>query len=231
MILMFLTVTAGALLAQTTGISGLKNEDRIQPWSENPMYWQYKGESALLLGGSKTDHIFLADSLIEHLNDISETGANYVRNTMSQREAKELKAHLLLADGKFDMERWNSDYWTRFENMLKWTSERDIFVQIEVWDRFDFSRVNWEISPWNPGCNINYSHDMTGFSKEYPLHPSADKQPFFHSIPGMPNYSEKLDIIRKYQEEFVLKMLLYSLNYGHVLYCMNNETSTPAVWG
>ena len=26
-------------------------------------------------------------------------------------------------------------------------------------------------------------------------------------------------------------MLSYSLNYGHVLYCMDNETSTPAQWG
>jgi hypothetical protein len=34
-------------------------------------------------------------------------------------------------------------------------------------------------------------------------------------------------LIRRYQEAFVDKMLSYSLPYGHVLYCMNNETSTP----
>jgi len=34
-----------------------------------------------------------------------------------------------------------------------------------------------------------------------------------------------------YQEAFVAKMLSYSLDYGHVLYCMDNETSTPAEWG
>ncbi|HPE74668.1 MAG TPA: hypothetical protein PLC80_01190 [Draconibacterium sp.] len=208
-----------------------KNEERIQPWSENPQYWQYKGKPVLLLGGSRTDHIFLADGLKEHLDEIKQAGGNYVRNTMSQREPKELKAHLLLPDGKYDMDKWNPEYWTRFENMLRWTSEREIFVQIEVWDRFDFSRDNWEISPWNPACNINYSFEETGFSKEYPLHPSSDKQPFFHSIPGLPAYNSKLDLIRKYQEVFVEKMLSYSLNYGHVLYCMNNETSTPAEWG
>jgi len=38
-------------------------------------------------------------------------------------------------------------------------------------------------------------------------------------------------VVRKYQEAFVDKMLSYSLQYGNVLYCMNNETSTPPVWG
>jgi hypothetical protein len=47
----------------------------------------------------------------------------------------------------------------------------------------------------------------------------------------MPRYDKKLDLIRKYQKAFVAKMLSYSLPYGHVLYCMNNETSTPAAWG
>jgi len=111
----------------------MKNEDRIQPWSENPRYWQYKGKPVMLLGGSKTDHIFLADGLFEHLNEMPPVGANYVRNTMSQREPKELKAHKLLPDGNFDMDQWNEEYWAMFANMLKWTAERDIFVQIEVW--------------------------------------------------------------------------------------------------
>jgi hypothetical protein len=205
--------------------------DRIQPWSENPCYWQYKGQPVMLLGGSKTDHFFLLDDLKEHVDEVHAVGANYVRNTMSQREGKELKPHKLLPDGKFDMDQWNDDYWQRFENMLKWTHERDIFVQIEVWDRFDFSQSNWDISPWNPGMNVNYTCEQTGFAAEYPAHPSQDRQPFFHSIPGMPHYNRKLDLIRSYQEKFVAKMLSYSLGYGHVLYCMDNETSTPAEWG
>jgi hypothetical protein len=47
----------------------------------------------------------------------------------------------------------------------------------------------------------------------------------------MPRYTPKLDRIRSYQEAFVAKMLSYSLEFGHVLYCMDNETSTPAQWG
>ncbi len=152
-------IAAAPVVLNTAVVSRLsaedKNADRIQPYAKNPRYWQYKGKPVMLLGGSKTDHIFLADDLKTHLDEMTAVGANYVRNTMSQREGQELKPHKLLPDGKFDLERWNQEYWRRFQNMLKWTAERNIFVQIEVWDRFDYSTRHWEISPWNPKNNIN----------------------------------------------------------------------------
>lgn len=203
----------------------------IQPWSENPRYWQYQGRPVMLLGGSKTDHFFLLDDLQTHVEEVHAAGANYVRNTMSQREGPDLKPHLRLPDGKFDLDQWNEEYWQRFANMLRWTHQREIFVQIEVWDRFDFSQAYWETSPWNPANNINYTAEQTGFAAAYPAQPSEDRQPFFHSIPGMPRYDQKLDLLRSYQERFVDKMLSYSLDYDHVLYCMDNETTTPAAWG
>jgi len=209
----------------------MDSQDVLQPYEANPQYWQYKQKPVLLLGGSKTDHIFLLDDLKSHLDEMQEVGGNCVRNTMSQREPKELKPHKLLADGKFDMDQWNEEYWTRFQNMLKWTAEREIFVQIEVWDRFDYSREHWDISPWNPENNVNYTYEETGFAPEYPLHSGSDVQPFFHSIKGMDGYQQRYDMIRKRQEIFVSKMLSYSLKYGHVLYCMNNETSTAPAWG
>ncbi len=203
----------------------------IQPYVKNPRYWQYKGRPVLLLGGSRTDHIFLLDGLREHLDEISQVGGNYVRCTMSQREGLDLKPHKRLASGKFDLDQWNEDYWNRFASCLKWCAERDIILQIEVWDRFDYSTEHWQTSPWNPGNNVNYTYDQTGFAAEYPQHPSRDLQPFFHSIPGMPRYDPRLDLVRQFQEAFVRKMLSYTLDYPNVLYCMNNETSTPAAWG
>jgi hypothetical protein len=204
----------------------------IQIYGKNPRYWQYKSEPVLLLGGSKTDHIFLAEELKEHLDEIAAVGANYVRNTMSQREGVELKPHKRLPGGKFDLEQWNDDYWQRFADCLRWCHERDIIMQIEVWDRFDFSTEHWEISPWRPQNNINYDGQQTGLAAAYPAHPSQDRQPFFHTIPGMDRYDgAKSDLIRKHQERFVEKMLAESLKYPNVLYCMNNETSTDPKWG
>jgi len=216
-----------------TTLPAAENANRIQPYTKNPRYWQYKGEPVMLLGGSKTDHLFLLDDLKTHLDEIAAVGANYVRNTMSQREGKDLKPHKLLPDGKFDLDQWNEEYWQRFQNMLKWTAERDIIVQIEVWDRFDYATVRWKTSPWNPENNINYSYDQSGFAKEYVNQQLyADAHPFFHTVPGTAHYNgAKADLIRRHQERFVEKMLSYSLPYGHVLYCMDNETSTPAQWG
>ena len=230
-----LLVGVAALVLNSPGVAQLsaedKNAQRIRPYTQNPRYWQYKGQPVMLLGGSKTDHIFLLEDLKTHLDEMRAVGANYVRSTMSQREEIELKPHKLLSDGKFDLDQWNEEYWRRFENMLKWTAERDILVQIEVWDRFDYSTSCWGHSPWNPGNNVNYTYEQTGFAAEYPQHSGKDLQPFFHSIQAMPRYNKKLDPIRSRQEAFVAKMLSYSLDYGHVLYCMDNETSTPARWG
>jgi hypothetical protein len=231
----FLLFAAVAVVVGASGVAelsaGEKNADRIQPYAKNLRYWQYQGKPVMLLGGSATDHLFLLEGLKAHLDEMSAVGANYVRNTMSQREGQELKPHKLLASGKFDLDQWNEEYWRRFQNLLKWTAERKIVVQIEVWDRFDFSRENWETSPWNPQNNVTYTYPQTSFARTYPAHPSRDLQPFFHSIEGMPRYGKKLDLVRKYQEAFVAKMLSYSLDCGHVLYCMDNETSTPAEWG
>jgi hypothetical protein len=238
-------VAVGMLTLAMSVAREAEGVNRIRPYEGNPRYWQHKGRPVMLLGGSKTDHIFLLDDLKEHLDEIRAVGANYVRNTMSQREGRELKPHKLLPDGKgtpnakegvgdpkFDMDQWNEEYWRRFQNMLKWTAERDIIVQIEVWDRFDYAERNWQGSPWNPANNITYDYAQTGFAKEYTSnHLYRDAHPFFHTIPGTKHYASRYDLIRRYQEAFVDKMLSYSLPYGNVLYCMNNETASEAGWG
>ena len=35
----------------------------------------------------------------------------------------------------------------------------------------------------------------------------------------------------KYQEKFVDKLLSETLQYGHILYCMDNETEVTPAWG
>ena len=204
-------------LATVTSLAA-DQRTHIQTYDKNPRYWQYKGQPVLLLGGSKTDHIFLAEGLRDHLDEIATVGANYVRNTMSQREDVDLKPHKRLPGGKFDLDQWNDEYWQRFANCLRWCHERDIIIQIEVWDRFDFSREHWKISPWRPQNNITYSGQQTGLAAAYPGHPARDRQPFFHTIPGMNRHdAAKSDLIRKHQERFVEKMLAESLKYPNVL--------------
>lgn len=203
----------------------------IQPWSGNPFYWQIKGEPVFLAGGTDDDNLFQwpSEKLIPQLDLLASVGGNYVRNTMSDRQDKgfELYPFKKLPDGKFDLDQWNDNYWNRFESFLNETAKRDIIVQIEVWDRFDYSRNNWEPHPYNPKHNINYTHESSGLAAKYPDHPGANKQPFFYTVPTLRNN----EIVFQYQKRFVDKMLSYSLQHGHVLYCMDNETKGAVEWG
>uniref|UniRef100_UPI0035943FA3 hypothetical protein n=1 Tax=Aquiflexum sp. TaxID=1872584 RepID=UPI0035943FA3 len=202
----------------------------LKPFAENPRYWQYKGRPVLLLGGSKNDNLFQSDSLKEHLDDLEAVGGNFIRNTMSSRDERDIWAYGMV-DGKYDLDRWNDGYWDKLEYLLRLCDERDIIVQMELWDRFDFSREEWLLNPFHPDNNINYTQEESPFEVVYPNHPGADHQPFFHSIPGMPKYGEKLMPILKYQERYVNKFLSITLKYENILYCMNNETTSPVTWG
>jgi hypothetical protein len=206
-----------------------EDANRIQPWSKNPRYWQYKGRPVLLLGGSKDDNLFQIPDLKEHLGEMAAVGGNYIRNTMSDRRDKGFEVYPFkqLPGGKYDLELWNNEYWQRFENLLRWTAERDIIVQIEVWDRFDYSQKNWESHPYNPKNNIAYTYAQSGFAEHYPNHAGRNEQPFFFTTPKQRNNT----VVLQYQQRFVEKMLSYSLKGDHVLYCMDNETSAEEAWG
>lgn len=133
---------------------------------------------------------------------------------------------LRLPSGKYDLSQWNPEYWRRFERFLRWTEKRGIFVQIEVWDRFDYSRDAWLPHPYCPENNINYTYEESGFSPEYPQHPGQNRQPFFFTTPNQRNNT----VMLPYQQRFVEKMLSYSLRHGHVLYTIDNETSGEEEW-
>ena len=211
--------------------AGEADDGWIKPYSENPQYWQYQGKPTLLLGGTNDDNLFQIPHLKQHLELLHQAGGNYIRNTMSSRDSANLYPFRQSPDGQYDLDQWDHRYWKRFENLLKWSDERDIIIQIEVWDRFDFSQDFWEKSAWNPKNNLTYGEVTSGMASSYPEHPWLDLQPFFHTIPGMPRYRKALDLVRHYQQAFVSKMLSYTLQYGNVLYCMDNETSTPEDWG
>lgn len=209
-------------------------DGEIQPWPENPWYWSYRGEPVLLLGGSDDDNLFqwLEPDLIAQLDRLAGAGGNVIRNTMSDRKDKGFEVYPFKqrADGMYDLGEWNAEYWTRFERMLRETSKRKIFVQIEVWDRFDYTDSGsdrWQIHPYNPKNNVNYTYEESGFGERYPDHPGANKQPFFFTTPKQRNN----EVVLKYQQRFVEKMLDHSLKYDHVLYCMDNETGAEEEWG
>ncbi len=221
---------------ETTGFSGA-----IRIYQENPFYWEYKGQPVLLAGGSKEDNLFNhAEGLEEHLDLLRRCGGNYIRNTMSSRNPGNPWAFKKLENGLYDLDLWNDEYWQRFENLVSMTGERDIIIQVEIWDPWDYYRseaslghgsgnVGWESNPFNPALNINYTPEETGLATEIHTWPagSPSEHLFFHTPPELAD----IPVVRKYQERFVEKILSVTLDYPNILYCMNNETGEHPEWG
>jgi len=220
-----LTVFAVVVTCASVTTAG-DSTKRIEIYGANPAYWQYDGKPILLLGGSKDDNLFQIPDLKEHLDLLKSVGGNYVRNTMSSRDEGNLWPFKKSNDS-YNLDQWNEQYWRRFENFLTLTHERNIIVQIEIWATFDYYRENWAVNPFNPKNNINYTAEQTGLPVEVSTHPTRTGNNFFWSVPAERNQK----IVLKYQQRFVDKILSYSLQFGNVLYCMDNETSVTKEWG
>ena len=151
---------------------------------------------------------------------------------MSDRKDKgfEIYPFKMLSNGKYDLNIWNDEYWLRLERLLRETVRRRIVVQIEIWDRFDYSDLDdtnrWQMHPYNPQNNVNYTVDESGLSTHYPDHPGANTQPFFFTTPEQRNNH----CVLFYQQKFVSQLMEVSLPFSNVLYCMNNESSGEEEW-
>ena len=228
-----------------------QGSDRIRPYEANPYFWQYKGEPILLLGGSWQDNLFNhPEGLEAHLDLLASVGGNYVRNTMSSRtNATEAQTPSLAdmesgamdnqvldyawafardeATGLYDLNKMGEAYWERFANLLKLTAERDIIVQIELFDRFDYARLPWQFNPFNPRINNTYTTEESGLPEFINTHPGQRENPFFRTVPDLENNT----VVLPYQQAFLDKLLSISLPYGNVLYCISNETNESEAWG
>ena len=224
-------------------------DDAIRPYAENPYYWQYQGEPVLLLGGSWQDNLFNHPiGLEEHLDLLVSVGGNYVRNTMSHRNQGNVFAYVQRAgphserfgdvpveeDGKFDLDEFNEDYWLRLDDFLRMTRERDIIVQIEVFDPHDHFRDHqslggWSKHPFNPANNVNFTAEESGLPTSANYRPVArpSEHPFWLAVPALENN----ELVLHYQQAYVDKLLSITLEYSHVLYCIQNESGEELAFG
>lgn len=199
----------------------------IQPSKAHPRYWQYQGEPIVLLGGSREDNLFQIPDIEPHLNMLAEAGGNYIRNTMSSRDDGDVWPFAVRDDGKYDLNSPNPVYYERLERCLQLTSDYNIIVQIELWDRFDYARDVWERNPYRPANNVTYTVESSGLENHYPNHPGSNENPFFYSVPALNNN----ELVLTYQHAHIDRVLAISLKYPNVLYCMDNETAGAEEWG
>jgi hypothetical protein len=221
-----------------------QNNNSIKVYSENPMYWQYKGKPVLLLGGSSNDNLFQQAfaGLDEELDKLVAHGGNYLRCTMSGRdEGDEYPFFQNAETGLFDLDKWNDVYWKKVEYFLEATHKREIIVQIEIWATYDFysrtshiidGKTAWERNPFNPANNSSYSEPESGMFNIFRSNGQEIINSFFNTVLPLPepfNF-ETRPVVLAFQQKFVDKLLSLSLNYDHVLYCIDNETQADPKW-
>jgi hypothetical protein len=207
---------------------------QIEPYAQNPSYWQYNGRPLLLFGGSDRDNIFQwagdCSKLVDHLDLLRTCGGNYIRCTMSSREYTPggyrwdlLPYPFAKVDGKYDIRRWNEEYWNRLRTFLRETKTRGIIVQMELWDRWNESgdsrvaRFGWYNSPWNPNNNSTYDWADSPLLK-------PGKTDFYNAF----HYAAVANdpVLLPLQQRFVEKVVdeVIDNRNDHVLFQVDNES-------
>lgn len=220
-------------------------------------YWKYQGQRVLLIGGWNHGH----NPFIDHdqsdangksgvsteaqvkaaMDELVDAGGNLLRCVLDPGMGAGLQGFDFCAksNGLYDLGQMAGPYWSRLDFFLQEARKRRIIVQIEIWDRFDWSDASWEswpVSPFNPANNINYTTATSGLEHSYP---NKTGNPFGQGTPGQSTYDNasptrkrQFDRVRMYQEKFVDKLLSVTLAYDNVLYSANNEARylEPA-WG
>ncbi len=226
--LIFTLLVLLALPSQVRGQnSPSQDNDLLRPGTQNPEYWCYHGQETLLLGGSIEDNLFQVENVEQHLELLRSVGGNYVRCTMSSRDEGNEWPFAKNEEGLYDLYQFNETYWNRFQNFLEAARDRGIVVQVEVWATFDFYRDNWDVNPFNPLNNVNYTTRRSRLPEKVETHPTFTENNFFRSVPAQ----MALPVVLQFQQVFVDKLLDISLAFDNVLYCMDNETSVSSDWG
>lgn len=234
-------LAAGPAVPETVAGTGTQTPVQatgpVRPHAANPFYWEYRGAPVLLLGASVVDNLHHWHDLEAHLDELAAAGVNHLRVSLSMgtrnvhggddRPLPHDQPFLQLPSGRYDLDQWDPVYWQRLDRLLRLSAARGMIVELEIWNRFDYWRTMWEANSWNPRRNVNYTEAETGLGPRYTEHPVEDVQPFFHSVPGMVHRP----VLLSRQRAFVDRVLDLTLDHDHVLYTINNETTTDPAWG
>ena len=151
----------------------------------NPHYLKYQGEPILLI--TSAEHyggvLNLDFDYVTYLDALYRDGMNYTRiftgayveNSESfgieQNTLAPLKNRVITpwarskvpgyfnGGNKFDLSKWNKDYFTRLKGFLKKASDRGIIVEITFFSSI-YRDDHWQFSPLHPNNNINNTDNI-----------------------------------------------------------------------
>ena len=196
------------------------NQNGIEIYPENGHYWQYNVNTVLLIGGSGDDNPFQDPLVEQEVKMLKPVGGNYMRCTMSDLDEGDAKPYLKDRNGKYDLDKFNPEYWDRFKHFLEVTAENDIIVQIELWATYDFYHKPKYENPYNPLNNVNYISAQSGLPEKISYLARTENNPFFNAVPAIDNNK----LLLEYKHKFVDKIIEISFPYRLMLYCIESNS-------
>lgn len=214
-----LFMTGGEALAQ------ISKHLTVHP--SNPRYLSHDGQAVVILGagqplpGRKTENYrAYLDQMasgktnhgrVWHLMPWESTAIYWPWARSGESAAKDGAA-------KFDLTKWDSNFWTRLKDACEYARTKGIYLNIMLFDECGIeapqssSDHRWDYHPFHPSNNIN----------SLGLPSSGDAVPEFYALTN-----SKLKSI---QEQYVAKLIAETSRYPNVFYEICNEYTGPWDW-
>lgn len=147
---------------------------------QNPHYFLFRGKPAILIGS--TEHygavLNLDFEYVIYLDKLAASGLNVTRtfsgiyvepqgafgirkNTLAPAAnrfiapwARSKEEGYANGGNKFDLSRWDDDYFFRLKDFIKEAGEREIIVELDLFSNF-YDTIQWQLSPVYFRNNIN----------------------------------------------------------------------------
>jgi hypothetical protein len=178
----FLCATVLAFLPAGGYVQALSRScEPIRLDSKNPHYFYFRGKTiALITSGEHYGAVLNADfDYGKYLDTLQSDGLNYARlfpgsyvevpeksfgirrNDLAPAEGRFIAPWTRSSTpgyagggNKFDLDRWNAEYFARLHDFLSEAAKRGIVVEISLFSS-QYGEIQWALSPFNPANNVN----------------------------------------------------------------------------
>jgi hypothetical protein len=162
-----------------------KNRQPLSINPDNPHYFLFRGKPLVLIGS--TEHygavLNLDFDYKPYLDELESKGLNVTRtfsgiylepqgafkiekNTLAPEEGKLIcpwarsdKPGYAKGGNKFDLNRWDAEYFKRLKDFISEAGKRDIIVELDLFSNF-YDTAQWKLSPLYIENNINQAGDI-----------------------------------------------------------------------
>lgn len=178
---MRIDITTGMFLLSALAVGGALAGETLQLHPDNPHYFLWRGKPTILItSGEHYGAVLNLDfDYVKYLDTLQRDGLNLTRtftggayfehvgafkiasNTLAPAPGRYIGPWARsnqpgAADGgnKFDLSRWNPEYFARFRDFAAQAARRGVVIEVNLFCPF-YADEQWRLSPFNAANNVN----------------------------------------------------------------------------